>query len=72
MDIREAIKAKGLSQRALADLAGVTEARVSQWISGVRVPAERCLAVSAATGIPLHDLRPDIYPPPAPAREEAA
>jgi DNA-binding transcriptional regulator YdaS (Cro superfamily) len=28
-----------------------------------RVPAERVLAIEAATGVPRHELRPDIYPP---------
>lgn len=29
------------------------------------VPAERCALVEEATGIPLHELRPDIFPTPA-------
>jgi hypothetical protein len=28
------------------------------------VPAERCALVEEATGIPLHELRPDIFPAP--------
>jgi DNA-binding transcriptional regulator YdaS (Cro superfamily) len=49
------------SESALAREIGVTSQAVSQW---KRVPAERCPAVSRATGIALHDLRPDIYPAP--------
>lgn len=34
---------------------------VSQWR---RVPAERVLDVEKLSGVPRHELRPDIYPPP--------
>ena len=34
---------------------------VSQWKD---LPPERCLDVHKQTGIPLHELRPDIYPKP--------
>lgn len=71
MDLKDAIKRAGISQRQLADAVGVTEGRVSQWLSSGRIPAERCQAVSQATGVPLHTLRPDIYPPP-PQPSEAA
>jgi DNA-binding transcriptional regulator YdaS (Cro superfamily) len=27
-----------------------------------RVPAERVLSIEAATGVPRHELRPDLYP----------
>ena len=50
---------------ALAAKLGVTSQAVSQW---TRIPAERTLAVEAATGgkIARHELRPDLYPPPEP------
>ena len=70
MELKEAIKAKGLNQRSFAAALGVTEGRVSQWLSAGRVPVERCQEIQKITGIPLHKLRPDIYP--APAREDAA
>ena len=43
----------------LARALGVTPGAVSQWD---RVPAERVIDVERLTGIPRHDLRPDIYP----------
>lgn len=36
------------------------------------IPAARVPAVSRVTGIPLHDLRPDLFDAPAPAPAEAA
>lgn len=42
----------------------ISSQAISQW---ARVPAERVLAVEAATGVPRHELRPDLYPP-EPAR----
>jgi DNA-binding transcriptional regulator YdaS (Cro superfamily) len=41
----------------LARALGVTPGALSQW---ERVPAERIAAVSAATGIPAAELRPDL------------
>ena len=52
----------GYSQQTLADELGVRQASVSRWVYG-RVPAERVLAVEAATGVPRQKLRPDLYPP---------
>lgn len=43
----------------LARALNITRAAVFQW---KRVPAERVLEVERITGIPRHDLRPDIYP----------
>lgn len=37
---------------------------VFSWRAKGRVPAARVLAVEAATGVPRHEIRPDIYPPP--------
>jgi len=53
-----AIKAVG-GYSALAARLGLTKASVHQW---KRVPAERVLAVEAATGVPRQQLRPDLYP----------
>ncbi len=38
---------------------GITHGAVSQWR---RLPAERVLDVEKITGIPRHELRPDLYP----------
>lgn len=59
----EKAKATAGGNAALAKLiGGLTPQAISQWR---RVPVERVLEVEKATGIPRHELRPDIYPPPA-------
>lgn len=49
---------------ALSKKLGVTRQAVEQWD---KVPARHCLAVEEVTGISRHELRPDIYGPPATA-----
>jgi len=46
----------------LSDLTGKTvkQQNVSSWLNS-RVPAEWCLPISRATGVPLSELRPDVY-----------
>ena len=54
----------------MAKKLGTTKENVSQWVD---LPARRCLVVHKQTGIPLHELRPDIYPkPPKPPRKRSA
>lgn len=53
----EAVKAK-MSLAELARQIGVTRGAVAQWD---RIPAERLKAVSDATGLPMPDLRPDMF-----------
>ena len=57
--LRRAIKLVGTS-RALAEMVGVTPQALGQW---GRVPAGRVLKVEKITGVPRHELRPDLYPP---------
>jgi DNA-binding transcriptional regulator YdaS (Cro superfamily) len=45
---------------ALARRLGISKQAVSMW---GRIPAERVIAIEAATGIPREELRPDLYPP---------
>jgi DNA-binding transcriptional regulator YdaS (Cro superfamily) len=45
----------------LADRLSVRRQAIYQWD---RVPVERVQAVSSLSGIPPHELRPDIFPPP--------
>lgn len=60
--LKTAVERAG-SQAELARLCGVTQPAVWKWVqSSKRVPAEFVLAVEAATGVSIHDLRPDIYP----------
>ncbi len=47
---------------ALAKHLGITKQAISQWS---QVPPERVLAVEDATGVPCHEMRPDIYRIPA-------
>ncbi len=69
--MRDAITQKAIDKaggvNALARSLGIKSSSVAQW---ERVPPRQCVAVAAATEIPLHELRPDIYP--APAHEDAA
>lgn len=59
------LKAGGV--RALARLVGRTSATVSVW---TRVPVDHVLRIEEATGVSRQELRPDIYPPMPPSREQ--
>jgi DNA-binding transcriptional regulator YdaS (Cro superfamily) len=55
--------AKAGGQRALAELLGLGQTAVSNWRNRKkRVPAERVIEIERATGVPRHELRPDLYP----------
>lgn len=61
--IQKAVAACG-GQKALADLLGVSQSAVNQWVNGVRpVPPTRCRAIESAAGgeVTCHDLRPDVF-----------
>jgi DNA-binding transcriptional regulator YdaS (Cro superfamily) len=58
------IRAKrGMLAKVAHDL-GITRAAVVKWD---KVPAERLPEIEEITGIPRHELRPDICPPPVEA-----
>lgn len=60
--LEAAIKAAG-SQVALAELLGIRQSHISNWKNrGKRIPAERVLEIERVTGVPRHQLRPDLYP----------
>lgn len=59
--IEIAVKRAG-SQSELARRIGVRQGYIWKWLRSGRIPAERVLAVEAATGISRSELRPDIYP----------
>lgn len=47
-------------RKTLAETLGMYPSALSQWS---QVPADKALAVEAATGISRYDLRPDVYGP---------
>lgn len=63
MRVRDPIILKGIaaaeSAQELARKLGITPSALSQWD---RVPHLRVLSFSEATGIPPHEVRPDLYP----------
>ena len=59
--LQKAIDSVG-SAKALAEALGVSAQAISQWD---KVPPRRVLDVERASGIPRHELRPDMYPAPA-------
>lgn len=61
--VEQAVKACGTLQ-ALGDKLGVSRQVVWKWARTGRPPAERVLAIEAATSgaVTRYELRPDIYP----------
>ena len=54
-------KRTGLTQAQLAEELGVKSPAICKW-ERRRVPAERVIDVEQVTGVPRHELRPDLYP----------
>ncbi|GGA80662.1 hypothetical protein GCM10011369_23260 [Neiella marina] len=51
-------------QKPLGIKVGKSQAQVSLWLNrDKKAPANMVLKIEAATGVPRHELRPDIYPP---------
>jgi transcriptional regulator with XRE-family HTH domain len=66
MTLASYLAAKGLTDAQFAAMVGVSGELVRLWRHGRRaVSARRASAVSELTGIPLHELRPDVFKPPA-------
>lgn len=57
--IQRTFEKRGVNRSALAGELGISTSAVWQWR---RVPAERVIEVEKFTGIPRHELRPDLYP----------
>lgn len=51
----------GTTLNAIAQKLGVHKSTVLRWEEG-EIPAERVLPLEKLTGVPRHELRPDIYP----------
>jgi DNA-binding transcriptional regulator YdaS (Cro superfamily) len=61
MDIlREHLKSERGRLKGLAAKLAINSSAISQWD---KVPAERVVAVAKATGLSVHDLRPDLFGP---------
>lgn len=59
-------KTQGLSQEEFAEALGVSRPTVTRWETGARkIDGKLVPAVSLRTGIPVSDLRPDLFPPAA-------
>lgn len=56
--LQRAIKEAG-NQQALADALGIKSPSITDWRRG-QVPADRCPAVEALTGVTCEELRPDL------------
>lgn len=65
--LQKFLKAERGRANALADRLTISPSAISQWN---RVPAERVLEIEQITGVPRHELRPDLYP--APSQQESA
>jgi DNA-binding transcriptional regulator YdaS (Cro superfamily) len=60
MEIDRIIEMAGGTTR-LGELAGVDRTTVNYWKTRARIPVERALVISKALGIPLHEIRPDVW-----------
>lgn len=47
----------------LAEVLGVSHSSVCDWRRADRIPVPRALAIHEKLGIPLHDIRPDVWQP---------
>ncbi|WP_198328424.1 transcriptional regulator [Psychrobacter faecalis] len=67
--LAKAVKAAG-GQTELANLINTKQQNVWQWLNrDGKASAKYVVKISEATGVPYHELRPDIFPTPAPAND---
>jgi DNA-binding transcriptional regulator YdaS (Cro superfamily) len=60
---------QGCTDAELAARIGVDRSLVRRWRLGLKpVGAKRVLVVEKVTGVDRHELRPDLYPEPAPRK----
>lgn len=57
--LTEYMRANALTVRDLADRFGVERTTIWRWQQ--RVPLDRVAEVARVTGIPVHDIRPDLF-----------
>lgn len=74
MDIAAYLKENSLTQEEFASMVGVTQGRVSHWLGGEKIPAERCVQIEIATDgkVSREDLRPDVFATQRPDQQKAA
>jgi len=61
--LKKAIKICG-NQANLGLKIGKSQAHVSVWVTrDKKAPADMVLKIEQVTGVPRHELRPDLYPP---------
>jgi len=53
-----------ISPAVLAKRLGVKPQAITGWKAKKRVPHQRVLVVEQISGVPRHEIRPDLYPPP--------
>jgi DNA-binding transcriptional regulator YdaS (Cro superfamily) len=51
-----------INKNRVAKHFGISRQAVGQWFEG-EIPPKRVIELEKITGIPRHELRPDIYPP---------
>lgn len=62
MNLKDWMTERGLTQAEAAKLLKADQSSVSRWSSGkAKVPPEKVSFVSEVTGIPPHELRPDVF-----------
>jgi DNA-binding transcriptional regulator YdaS (Cro superfamily) len=49
------------TKKALAEALGVHQSTISAWRARGRIPAEHVVGIERASGVPRHELRPDLY-----------
>jgi DNA-binding transcriptional regulator YdaS (Cro superfamily) len=70
--IRKYRTAQGLTAECVASWFGISEVTLRSYENGTRkIPPEFAVAFETRTGVPRHELRPDIFVAP-PAKKEAA
>lgn len=81
MNLSEYVAQQGMSQQKAADILGVTQSAVSQWLQwiedndrGTKITAERAVLIERATNgdVTRYDLRPDVFGPAPKQKARAA
>ncbi len=67
MTLASYLSEHGLTDGAFAERIGVSDEAVRLWRHGIRkISPKMAKVISKLTGIPRHELRPDIWEPPKP------